>query len=167
MTVLKILHYPHKSLKTVASEVTVFDDALHQMIKDLYETMYAGDGVGLAAPQVGISARIFVIDAGRGQKQPRCFINPVIIEREGEVELEEACLSLPGIYAKVLRAQRIVVNYQDEQGVSHSLDTDGLTAHCIQHELDHLNGTVFIDRLSKLKQMLLMKKYGKHQRLAS
>ncbi|MBS0287884.1 MAG: peptide deformylase [Proteobacteria bacterium] len=167
MSETKILVYPHKGLRTVAAPVTEFDDALRQKVKDLFAMMYKDEGCGLAATQVGLSARIFVMDVSPQQDQPRCFINPEIISKVGESLSEEGCLSFPGVYAKVVRAKEITVRYFDEFGQSHTLVAEGLAAHCIQHEAEHLDGILYIDHLSKLKRMMLLKKIEKLQRAAS
>ncbi|MCS5709812.1 peptide deformylase [Candidatus Berkiella aquae] len=164
---LKIYHYPHKVLREVTPVITVFDDKLETTTKQMIETMYAGDGCGLAAPQVGLSLRLFVMDISKEANQPQCFINPEILESEGAIAREEGCLSLPGVYAKIERAAKITVRYQDVKGQSHTISVDGIAAHCIQHELDHLNGVLNIDRLSKLKRALLLKKLEKVQKATS
>jgi len=167
MTTLKVYQYPHKVLREVTPIVTTFDDALLSMVKQMIATMYQDDGCGLAAPQVGSTLRLFVMDVSKEANQAQCFVNPDIVESEGQIAREEGCLSLPGVYAKVTRAEKITVRYQDERGQSHTLTTDGLAAHCIQHELDHLNGILNIDRLSKLKRALMLKKLEKVQKAAS
>ncbi len=163
MPALKVLHYPHKILRTTASPVTIFDEQLKNTIQQMFELMYAEEGVGLAATQVGLTTRFFVMDVSREQNQPLCLINPQIQDKAGSSESSEGCLSLPGIYAKVSRAQTLTVQYQDEKGDSHMMQAQGLAATCIQHEIDHLDGMVFIDHLSKLKQMLLLRKMKKAQ----
>lgn len=167
MPLLKVLTYPNPKLREVAQLVTHFDETLHQLLKDLFETMYEEEGLGLAATQVGIPLRILVMDDGREHKNPKCFINPEIIAKEGEVDAEEGCLSLPGITVKVKRSKKVTVRYQDEFGKDHTLEADGIIAHCLQHEIDHLNGILSIDHVSKLKQMMLIKKMKKFQPLAS
>jgi peptide deformylase len=167
MSTLKVYQYPHKVLREVAPPIVNFDDALRSTIKEMIALMYQDDGCGLAAPQVGLTLRLFVMDVSKDANQPQCFVNPEILESEGSIAREEGCLSLPGVYAKVTRAEKITVRYQDEHGQSHTLTTDGLGAHCIQHELDHLNGILNIDRLSKLKRTLLLKKLEKLQKAAS
>lgn len=167
MTTLKVYQYPHKVLREITPPVTFFDEALKTMVTQMIATMYQDDGCGLAAPQVGSTLRLFVMDVSKDASHPQCFVNPEIIESEGRVSREEGCLSLPGVYAKVTRAEKITVRYQDEHGQPHTLTTDGLGAHCIQHELDHLDGILNIDRLSKLKRALLLKKLEKVQKAAS
>lgn len=164
---LKVLTYPNPKLREVAQRVDIFDDALRHTIQQLFHTMYHEDGVGLAATQVGIPLRILVMDTGLGEKQPLCLINPEIIRKEGQVQREEGCLSLPGISVKITRSETLTVQYHDEMGQMHTLEADGTTAHCIQHENDHLNGILSIDHLSKLKQMMLIKKMKKYQPAAS
>lgn len=167
MSTLKVYQYPHKVLREVTPPVVAFDDALRSTVKEMIALMYKDDGCGLAAPQVGLTLRLFVMDVSREANQPQCLVNPEILMSEGEIAREEGCLSLPGVYAKVTRAEKITVRYQDEHGQSHILTTDGLAAHCIQHELDHLNGILNIDRLSKLKRALILKKLEKLQKAAS
>lgn len=164
---LKVYQYPHKVLREVTPPVTAFDETLKDTVKQMLALMYHDDGCGLAAPQVGLTLRLFVMDVSKDSSQPQCFVNPEILESEGEVAREEGCLSLPGVYAKVTRAEKITVRYQDEHGQSHTLTTNGLSAHCIQHELDHLNGILNIDRLSKLKRALMLKKLEKYQKATS
>ncbi len=166
MSTLSVLQYPHKGLREVAPLITVFDDGLRQKVKEMFDTMYQDNGVGLAATQVGLALRLYVMDASPHQNQPLCLINPEVIAAVGEVESEEGCLSFPGVYAKVIRAREVTVQYQDEYGNSHTLTADGLMANCIQHELDHLNGVLFIDHLSKLKRERLLKKLEKIKRVA-
>lgn len=164
MTTLKVYHYPHKVLREITPPITQFDDQLVATTKQMIATMYEGDGCGLAAPQVGLTLRLFVMDVSREANEPQCFVNPEILATEGEIAREEGCLSLPGVYVKVTRAEKITVRYQDEFGKSYTLTTDGLAAHCIQHELDHLDGVLNIDRLSKLKRALILKKLEKIQK---
>lgn len=164
---LKILLYPNPALRQITPPVTQFDDTLRQTIKQMFAIMYRDDGAGLAAPQLGLSLRLFVMDVSYQQNQPLCFINPEIIAKEGMIEREEGCLSFPGVYAKVPRALSVTLQYQDEYGKAHTLVADKNMAHCIQHELDHLNGILHIDYLSKLKQSRLLKKMGKLLREAN
>lgn len=162
MSSLKILTYPHKGLRDSAAKITTFDDALRQNVKQLFDKMYADQGCGLAATQVGMALRLFVMDVSAQQDKPQCFINPEIISKEGEAISEEGCLSFPGVYTKVVRAKIVTVRYFDEHGIEHTQTADGLAAHCIQHESEHLDGVLFIDHLSKLKRMLLLKKVEKY-----
>lgn len=163
MAILAIRHYPDPVLKQVAHPVEVFDGALKQLAADMAETMYAAPGVGLAAPQVGVSRRLAVIDCAREGEPPQLYtlINPEIVAHEGESCEEEGCLSVPAYYAKVDRAARVRVRYRDVAGQVRELEADGLLAICIQHELDHLDGILFVDRLSPLKRGLFRKKYKK------
>lgn len=164
MPLLNILQYPDKRLRLVKEPVKTFDAALRQSVKDMFETMYQGHGVGLAATQVNLPYRLFVMDISSDQSQPLCLVNPEILEKEEDVLLEEGCLSFPGVYAKVKRAKKIRVRYQDEHGNVHEQEATGLFGHCIQHELDHLEGILFVDHLSRLKKALLLKKLEKIQR---
>ena len=164
MAKLPILLYPDPRLHTVAAKVTVVDDKIRQLIKDMGETMYAAPGVGLAATQVDVHLRIIVIDNSDTRDQLRVFINPEILEFKGEADCEEGCLSVPGIYEKVARAQSIRVRALDEQGESFELAAEGLLAVCIQHEMDHLEGKVFVEKLSRLKRQRILGKIKKRQR---
>jgi peptide deformylase len=167
MSTLKILEYPHKGLREVAPIVTTFDDALRQTINQMFAMMYEDRGCGLAATQVGLPLRLFVMDVSQKQDQPLCFINPEIISKVGDSISEEGCLSFPGVYAKVNRAAEVTVRYHDQDGKEHSLTANGLAAHCIQHESEHLDGILYIDLLSKLKRMMLLKKLDKLQRVGT
>ena len=152
MALLPIVQYPDPRLATKAEPVTVFDDALKQLAADMAETMYAAPGVGLAATQVGELIRMVVIDVSEDKNQLLTLINPVITERGDEQETgEEGCLSLPGIWEKVTRNTSITVQFMDLEGQQQEIHAEGLLAICIQHELDHLEGTVFIDHLRRLK----------------
>lgn len=166
MKALKILHYPHPVLRQVAAPVISFDQELRDTLKQMLEMVYADDAVGLAANQVGILSRFFVMDVTSEKNQPMSIINPVITAREGEIYCDEGCLSLTGIYIRVLRSKVITLAYQDEHGEPHTVTLDGLAANCVQHELDHLDGILSIDKLSKLKRMLLLKKFEKLQKQA-
>jgi peptide deformylase len=159
MTALKILHYPHKGLRTALPHIRAFDEALTQTIAQMFDALYAANGWGLAANQVGISSRLFVMDISPDQNQPECFINPEIVEKHGQVESEEDCLSFPGLFIKIPRARQIQLQYQDKNANQVSQTFEGLLACVIQHEVDHLNGVLFIDHLSNLKRTRLMKKY--------
>lgn len=161
MSSLEILTLPDPRLKKVAAEVTVFDEQLSQLASDMLETMYAAPGIGLAATQVDHHIRLVVIDVSEDKNQPLVMVNPVIIEKDGIQTHEEGCLSVPGIYAKVKRADQVTVRYQDLSGEIQGLSAEGLLAVCIQHELDHLKGVVFLDHLSALKRKLAMKKLEK------
>ncbi len=162
MALLKVVFYPHPVLAKNAEPVTQFDDALKQFIQDMYETMYAENGVGLAAPQVAISKRLAVIDVSDAQNQPFVIINPEIIEKHGEELMTAGCLSVPYTYDKVPRATKVKVRAQDETGKFFEIEGEGLLAHCLQHEIDHLNGKLYIDYLSGLKRRMLIKKMEKN-----
>lgn len=163
MSELQLVTYPHPSLKSPAKLVSVFDSELEQTIKAMIDLMYKEDGIGLAAPQVGLSKRLFVIDVSNSLNEPQWFINPKIVDKQGECESREGCLSLPGIYIDVKRAEKITVEYQDEKGHPVSLTAEGLTARAIQHEYDHLEGIVLLEHLSQLKKMMAIKKLKKYQ----
>lgn len=161
---LEILKYPDPRLKNTAQPVAVFDGALHQLLDEMAETMYAADGIGLAAPQVGRSQRLFVIDLGQGEdKKGKLyeFINPQLSDGEGTIAFEEGCLSVPGFTEEVNRKEKIRVNYQDRNGKKMELIAEGLLAVAIQHENDHLDGILFVDKLSPLKRRLMKKKLQK------
>lgn len=167
MALLEILQYPDKRLRTVAEAVDVIDDATRQLVDDMFETMYAAPGIGLAATQVNVHRRIIVMDLSAEKNQPLCLINPEIIKAEGVEQTEEGCLSVPDIFETVERAERIVVKALDAQDKEFTLEADGLLAVCIQHEIDHLDGNVFVDYLSPLKQMRVKKKLQKARRQAA
>jgi peptide deformylase len=164
MALLKILHYPDKRLHTVARPVEVVDDAIRQLAADMAETMYAAPGIGLAATQVDRHIQLIVVDVSEKRDDLKVFINPEIIAAEGEAVGEEGCLSVPGIYDKVKRAQRIRVRALDLQGEPFELEAEGLLGVCIQHEIDHLKGKVFVEYLSRLKQDRIRQKLKKQQR---
>lgn len=164
MALLKILHYPDKRLHTVAKPVEVVDDAIRQLAADMAETMYAAPGIGLAATQVDRHIQMIVVDVSEKRNDLKVFINPEIIEAEGEAMGEEGCLSVPGIYDKVKRAERIKVRALDLQGHPFELEATGLLGVCIQHEIDHLKGKVFVEYLSRLKQDRIKQKLKKQQR---
>ena len=166
MALLPILHYPDPRLHQVATPVSRVDDKIRKLIKDMAETMYAAPGIGLAATQVNVHLHALVIDLSETQDQLQVFINPEIIRAEGEKECEEGCLSVPGIYEKVTRAAKITVTALDEQGRQRTLEAEGLLAVCIQHEMDHLVGKVFVEKLSRLKQQRITAKLIKQQRQA-
>lgn len=165
MALLQIRHYPDPVLKQPAAPVRDFDDRLRQLAQDMTETMYAAPGVGLAAPQVGVSLRLAVIDCA-GQEEPPALltlVNPEIIASDGERCEEEGCLSVPGFYARVERSARVQVRFQDLEGTSRLIEAEGLTAVACQHEIDHLDGVLFVDHLSPLKRGLFRKKWQKIQ----
>jgi peptide deformylase len=164
MARLPIIEYPDPRLKTVAATVTSFDDRLRKLVADLAETMYAAPGVGLAATQVDVHQRIIVIDVSEAKDRLQVFINPEIVARSDERRLcEEGCLSVPGIYDEVERPSRVTVRAQDPDGRSFDLDCEGLLATCVQHEMDHLIGRVFVDYLSSLKQNRIRTKLRKRK----
>lgn len=153
MALLPILQYPHPTLAANAEPVTEFNDELKELATNMAETMYAAPGVGLAANQVGVLKRIIVIDVSEESNELRVFVNPQVIAHSDELEeFEEGCLSLKGLYEKVKRPERVTVRAQDLDGNPFELEADGLLAVCVQHEIDHLNGIVFIDHLSRLKK---------------
>lgn len=166
MALLQILHYPDPRLHKVAAPVKRVDDKISKLIKDMADTMYAAPGIGLAATQVDVHLRLLVIDISETHDQLQVFINPELISADGEAECEEGCLSVPGIYEKVTRAARIVVSALDERGKQRTVEADGLLAVCIQHEMDHLVGRVFVEKLSRLKQQRITAKLVKQQRQA-
>ena len=167
MAKLEILHYPDKRLRTVAEPVEVVDDTIRRLVDDMLETMYAAPGIGLAATQVNAHKRIIVMDLSENKNEPLCLINPEIIKAEGIEQTEEGCLSVPDIYETVERAERVVVKALDREGREFTLEADGLLAVCIQHEIDHLEGNLFVDYLSPLKQMRVKKKIQKARRQAA
>ena len=163
MALLPILQYPDARLHTVAAPVSVVSDKIRRLIKDMSETMYAAPGVGLAAPQVDVPRRVIIIDISATRDQLKVFINPEIIASSGTADCEEGCLSVPGIFEKVRRAERITVRALDLHGKPFELEADGLLAVCIQHETDHLEGKVFVDYLSRLKRQRILAKLKKQQ----
>jgi peptide deformylase len=164
MTKLVILEYPDPRLRTRAEPVTEVDAALRQLADDMIETMYAAKGIGLAATQVDVHKRLLVIDVSAAHDQPQLFINPQIIAREGQDCVQEGCLSLPGIYDKVPRSTKVRVRALGRDGKPFELDAEGLAAVCIQHEMDHLEGKVFVDYLSELKRLLIRRRLAKERR---
>jgi peptide deformylase len=166
MAKLEILEIPDVRLRTIAKPVKAFDDKLGSLIDDMTETMYSAQGIGLAATQVNVHQRVLVLDVSEGQDQPRVYINPEIVESEGEETCEEGCLSVPGIYAEVSRAEKIRVIAQNRDGSSFEKALDGMHAVCLQHEIDHLNGRLFVDYLSPLKRRMLTKKLEKQRKVA-
>lgn len=152
MALLSILQYPDPRLHQIAAAVVHFDARLKTLVDDMAETMYAAPGIGLAATQVNVLLRVVVIDVSEEKDGLHVFVNPEIISREGEVLGEEGCLSVPGVYESVTRSERVRVKAQDASGAAFELEADGLLAICIQHEIDHLDGKVFVDYLSQLKR---------------
>jgi peptide deformylase len=166
MALLTILEYPDPRLKRIAAPVTEFTPAIKKLVDDMAHTMYEAPGIGLAATQVDVHKRIVVIDVSENKSDLRVFINPEIIEADGELVGEEGCLSVPGYYDNVKRAGRVKVRAQDATGAAFELEATELLAVCIQHEMDHLKGTVFVDHLSQLKQVRVKNKMKKRHREA-
>ena len=164
MAHLAILEYPDPRLRTKAAPVTRFDAALKKQIADMFETMYAAPGIGLAATQVDWHHQLIVIDVSEEKNQPLVLINPQILSKEGKASGEEGCLSVPGIYDDVPRAERIRVRAHDAEGQVWERDLDGLLAVCVQHEMDHLDGKLFVDYLSEMKRQRIRKKLDKERR---
>jgi peptide deformylase len=164
MAKLSILEFPDPRLRTVAKPVGQVDDEMRRLIDDMFETMYDAPGIGLAATQVDVHLRLLVLDVSEDKSRPLVFINPEILENEGSQVYQEGCLSVPGIYADVTRADRVRVRALDRDGKAFEIDADGLLAVCIQHEMDHLAGKVFVDYLSPLKREQVRKKLAKQQR---
>lgn len=164
MAILGILHYPDERLHTIAQPVTEVNAEIRRLVDDMAETMYAAPGIGLAATQVNVHRQVIVIDTSEEKKRLLVLINPRIVASSGVKDYEEGCLSVPGIYEKVRRPDRITVEAQDRDGKPFSLDADGLLAVCIQHEMDHLNGKVFVEYLSQLKQGRIRSKLKKRLR---
>lgn len=164
MAILQILQYPDERLHTVAEPVAKVTDKTRKLISDMAETMYAAPGIGLAATQVDVHQRLIVIDISEDKSQLLTLINPELLHSSGESECEEGCLSVPGIYEKVRRAAKVTVRALDANGMEFVLDAEGLLAICIQHEMDHLQGRVFVDYLSFLKQTRIRSKLKKRRR---
>jgi len=167
MTKLAILEYPDPRLRKKAAAVTAVDDALRQFIDNLLETMYAANGVGLAVTQVDVHKRVIVLDVSDTRDQPLVLINPETLSKEGEGPGEEGCLSLPGIYDKLSRATRIRVRALGRDGQPFEMDAEGLLGVCIQHEMDHLEGKLFVDYLSELKRTLIRRRLEKERKQKS
>jgi len=165
MTRLTILEYPDPRLRTVAQPVEVVDDELRSLIDDMFETMYASNGIGLAATQVNIHRRLLVADISEDHDQPLALVNPEVLEREDVETTQEGCLSVPGIFDDVERAQRIHIRALGRDGKPFEMTADGLLAVCIQHEIDHLDGKLFVDYLSELKRQRIRKKLEKERKL--
>jgi peptide deformylase len=164
MAILEILHFPDPRLRKPAETVAEVDDEIRQIVDDMFETMYAAPGIGLAANQVNIQKQIIVIDVSQEKNEPLCLINPEIIERDGEEEMEEGCLSVPGVYEMVQRARHIRVRALNQEGKPFEVEDDDLLAVCIQHEMDHLKGKLFVDYLSALKRQRIQKKLEKQEK---
>ncbi len=164
MAIRKIVYQPHSVLRKIAKDVTLFDDALQTLIDDMFETMYDANGVGLAAPQINVSLKLSVIDVVGDKQHQLVIINPVIIHSIGEQTYEEGCLSVPGTYDKVIRADKVTVSALDRFGKPFEITADGLLGECLQHEIDHLNGKLYIDLLSPLKRIVAKQKSDKYIR---
>jgi peptide deformylase len=164
MAKLEIIEFPDARLRTVAKPVKAFDTGLGDLIDNMLETMYSADGIGLAATQVNRHRRLLVLDVSESRDQPLVYINPEIIESEGNETCEEGCLSVPGIYAEVSRAEKIRVSARDRDGKPFEQELEGMRAVCLQHEIDHLDGKLFVDYLSPLKQRMVRKKLEKQRR---
>jgi peptide deformylase len=164
MALLNILRYPDARLHKLASPVTVFDEGLKRLVADMAETMYAAPGIGLAATQVDVHKQVIVVDVSERRDSLVVLVNPEILEANGQSDIEEGCLSVPGIYELVARAERVKVRAYDQNGNPFTLEAQGLLAVCIQHEMDHLTGKVFIEHLSQLKQQRVRAKLAKQLR---
>ena len=164
MAILKILEYPDPRLRTKAQPVDVVDDEIRQLAADMLETMYAAPGIGLAATQVDVHERLLVLDVSEDRSAPMVFINPEILASEGSMKADEGCLSVPEIYEAVERAEKIRVKALDRDGQEFEMEAEGLLAVCIQHEMDHLEGKLFVDYLSMLKRSRLKKKLAKERK---
>lgn len=164
MALLQILHYPDPRLRNRAEPIVEVDDRIRALAADMLETMYDAPGIGLAATQVNVHQRMLVTDVSAENDDPRVLINPVIVKREGTEQMEEGCLSVPGVFELVERADWIAVDFLDLDGQPQRLETDGLLAVCIQHEIDHLDGKLFVDYLSMLKRTRIKDKLKKQQR---
>ena len=167
MALLPILRYPDPRLHRKATLVTEVDDAIRKLIADMAETMYEAPGIGLAATQVDVHKRVVVIDVSEDKSKLFAFINPEIVDRSGEQVCEEGCLSVPGIYEKVTRSEHVKVRALDPQGEPFTLEAEGLLAVCIQHEIDHLDGKVFVEHLSQLKQSRIKARLAKQARITA
>lgn len=167
MPLLPILRFPDPRLKTLAAPVEKIDDSIRRLAQDMAETMYEAPGIGLAATQVDVHKRLIVIDSSETRDQLLVLVNPELIESDGTQVCEEGCLSVPGIYDKVERAEHVVVRYLDLQGKTQTIVADGLLAVCLQHEMDHLQGRVFVEHLSLLKQTRIKAKLAKQARITA
>ena len=164
MARLEILEYPDPRLRTVATPVEAVDDEIRQLARDMLETMYAAPGIGLAATQVNVHRRLLVADVSEDQDQPVVLINPVIKVADGVEVREEGCLSVPGVYEEVERAERVTIQALNLEGLSFELEAEGILSVCIQHEMDHLDGKLFVDYLSELKRQRILKKLSKSRK---
>ena len=167
MAKLKILEFPDPRLRTKATPVDVVDDELRRLIDDMFETMYEAPGIGLAATQVDVHKRLLVADVSPDKSEPHVLINPEIIEKDGVTVTDEGCLSVPGYYEEVERAEHIRVRFLDRNGDTQEMEAEGLLAVCIQHEMDHLDGKLFVDYLSETKRQRIRKKLEKERRYAA
>ena len=167
MPLLPILRFPDPRLKMVAAPVKIIDDSIKRLARDMAETMYEAPGIGLAATQVDVHLRVVVIDISETRDQLLVLINPEVVESDGSQVCEEGCLSVPGIYDKVERAENVIVRYLDLEGVERKIDADGLLAVCLQHEIDHLDGKVFVEHLSLLKQTRIKAKLAKQAKITA
>lgn len=167
MALRTIIYLPDDRLRKVSKPIEKFDDELQLLISDMFETMYHARGVGLAAPQIGINIRLSVVDVIGDKREQLVLINPEIIHKEGQVVYGEGCLSIPSVYDKVIRASKVRIRAQDQTGQFYEKDAEGLLAECFQHEIDHLNGKLFIDLLSPLKRTMARKKLEKYKRQRS
>ena len=164
MAKLKILEFPDPRLRKKATPIETVDDALRTLIADMFETMYAAPGIGLAATQVDVHKRLLITDVSQDQSEPHVFINPEILEKDGVTLSDEGCLSVPGYYEEVERAEHIRVRFLDRDGEQQEMEAEGLLAICIQHEIDHLDGKLFVDYLSEAKRQRIRKKLQKDRR---
>ncbi len=164
MAILDILHYPDKRLRKVAKPVATVDDSIKKLVADMFETMYQAPGIGLAATQVNVHQQVIVIDISPDKDQPLCLINPEILSEEGIEKSDEGCLSVPEVYEAVERAEKVTIKAMNENGEEYTLQANELLAVCIQHEMDHLKGKLFVDYLSPLKRQRVKKRLLKQQR---
>lgn len=164
MPVLKILEYPDPRLRTRAVQIESVDDDIRRLVADMFETMYAAPGVGLAATQVDVHKRVIVMDVSEAKDEPKCLINPEILEKNGALTSDEGCLSVPGVTDEVERAEQIRVSALAQDGEPMEFEASGLLAVCIQHEMDHLEGKLFVDYLSELKRRRIKKKLSKSRK---
>jgi len=167
MAKLTILEFPDPRLRTKATPVAAVDDDLRALIRDMFETMYAAPGIGLAATQVNVHKRLLVVDVSADKSEPLALINPEILEKDGVIVSDEGCLSVPGYYEEVERAEHIRVRFLDREGVAQEMEAEGLLAVCVQHEIDHLDGRLFVDYLSEAKRQRIRKKLQKERRQQS
>lgn len=164
MAIRKIIYLPDSRLRQISKRVETFDDSLQLLIDDMFDTMYHANGVGLAAPQIGINIRLSVVDVKGDKSEQLVLVNPEIISSEGSAQYEEGCLSVPGAYDTVVRAEKVRIRAQDRFGQPFEMSADGLLGECFQHEIDHLNGKLFVDLLSPLKRAMARRKLDKFKR---